>query len=100
MINTIPPDTSMQKTFDGGQFVLTTGTPVGALDAADDGDVDLFHQVLWSLDTYSIVDARVALGKALHTIQDFNYSNLVEMGNLDPHPTLGRVSGTLVCVPD
>jgi hypothetical protein len=87
------------ENFDGGQFVLT-GTPVGAPDTADEGDVDLLHQIFWSLDTYSIVDARIALGKALHTIQDFySHSNWVEMGNLQPHPGLGRVNGTLVYVP-
>lgn len=35
--------------------------------------------------------ARTQLGSALHTIQDFySHSNWVEMGNLLPHPDLGR----------
>lgn len=35
--------------------------------------------------------ARSALGKALHTIQDFySHSNWVELGNTSPNPALGR----------
>ena len=88
------------ENFDGGQFVLT-GTPADAPNTADDADVDLLHQIFWFLDTYSVVDARVALGKALHSIQDFySHSNWVEMGNVKPHPGLGRVNGNLVYVPE
>ena len=88
------------ENFDGGQFVIT-GRPIHAKETADDGDVDLLHQVFWSLDAYSIDDARVALGKALHTIQDFySHSNWVEMGNLKPHPGLGRVDGAMIYIPE
>jgi hypothetical protein len=84
------------ENFDGGQFVLT-GTPVDAAETADYGDVDLLHQIFWYLDTYSINDARVALGKALHAIQDFySHTNWVELGNREPHSGLGRVDGVLV----
>ena len=87
------------ENFDGGQFVLT-GTPGDAADTADDDDVNLLHQILWYLDTYSIDDARVALGKAMHTIQDFYaHTNWVEMGNREPHGELGRVDGVLGDIP-
>ena len=88
------------ENFDGGQFVLT-GTPVDASETADYGDVDLLHQIFWYLDTYSINDARVALGKALHAIQDFySHTNWVEMGNREPHSGLGRVNSVLVYAPE
>jgi len=56
------------ENFDGGQYVLT-GTPVGVKETANPEDVDLLHQILWGLETYSVVDAQVALGKALHCIR-------------------------------
>ena len=88
------------ENFDGGQYVLT-GTPVGVSETANPEDVDLLHQILWGLETYSIVDAQVALGKALHTIQDFySHSNYVELGYDDPHPGVGRVNFAIEYAPD
>ena len=79
---------------------MLTGAPIDALDTADDGDVDLLHQIFWALDTYSIDDVRVTLGKVLHSIQDFySHSNRVEIGNLELHPGFGRVGPVFDHVP-
>ena len=54
--------------------------------------VDQLEQILLHLNSGSGDSARHALGKALHTIQDFySHSNWVELGNRLPHPGLGRV---------
>jgi hypothetical protein len=44
-----------------------------------------------ALESSNADGARVALGEALHTIQDFySHSNWLEMGNANPHPVVGR----------
>jgi von Willebrand factor A domain-containing protein 7 len=79
------------ENFDGGQYVLT-GNPVAPQSVPlDASDINLFQQILDALDMGSAEDARTALGKALHTIQDFYaHSNWVELGHATPHPGIGR----------
>jgi len=44
-----------------------------------------------SLQNQDVEGARIQLGSALHTIQDFySHTNWVELGNTVPHPGLGR----------
>ncbi len=63
------------ENFEGGQARLTT----------------LKQQVLELLGKDQAVEARTALGGALHTVQDFySHTNWVEMGNNDISPDLGR----------
>jgi hypothetical protein len=63
------------ENFDGAQMRLT----------------ELKAQVILKLRSGRIDEARIALGSALHTVQDFySHSNWVELGNTKPHPDLGR----------
>jgi hypothetical protein len=53
--------------------------------------VSLFEDTIAKLATGDVQGARLALGSALHTVQDFYaHSNWIELGNLSPCPDLGR----------
>lgn len=53
--------------------------------------IDRLNGVIHALNSEDAEGARKELGSALHTIQDFySHSNWVELGNLAPHPGLGR----------
>jgi hypothetical protein len=80
------------ENFDDGQFVLTgSPVPVHQTFPLDEADFNLLQQIQDFLDDGQGEEARQALGKALHTIQDFySHSNWVELGNTLPHPGIGR----------
>ena len=49
-----------------------------------------------SMTADNVENARRGLGEALHTMQDFySHSNWVEMGNLQPNPTIGIPGATI-----
>jgi hypothetical protein len=53
--------------------------------------VGLFEDTIAKLVAGDVPAARLALGSALHTVQDFYaHSNWIELGNLGPSPDLGR----------
>ena len=58
--------------------------------------LDLRESVIMALQKNDADGARTALGRALHTIQDFySHTNWVELGNRLPHPGLGRPGNPL-----
>jgi len=79
------------ENFDGGQYVLTGQPVVPQPIPLDPTDINLLQQIQDFLGQGKGEEAREALGKALHTIQDFySHSNWVELGNSGPHPGIGR----------
>lgn len=62
--------------------------------------IDRLNGVIAALEQNNAESARVELGSALHTIQDFySHSNWVELGNGSPHPGLGRPGSSLSRLP-
>jgi len=62
--------------------------------------INLRNGVIMSLQKNDGEGARIQLGSALHTIQDFySHTNWVELGNTVPHPGLGRPSNALNRLP-
>jgi len=58
--------------------------------------IALFGDVVTALQSDNAQGARQKLGQALHTLQDFySHSSWVELGNLSPHPGLGRPGNSL-----
>lgn len=84
------------ENFAGGQYVITgypwwsSWQPLGA-NTLPSNEVNLLSQILSYLNSGDVTNARTALGRACHTIQDFySHSNWVELGNTSPHPGIGR----------
>jgi hypothetical protein len=62
--------------------------------------INLLNGIIMSLQKEDAEGARIQLGSALHTIQDFySHSNWVELGNTVPHPGLGRPGNALNRLP-
>jgi hypothetical protein len=62
--------------------------------------INLRNGIIMSLQKGDVEGARIQLGSALHTIQDFySHSNWVELGNTVPHPGLGRPGNALNRLP-
>jgi hypothetical protein len=59
------------ENFDGGQYILTGFPVVPQPIPLDPTDINLLQQIQDFLDAGKGDDARQALGKALHIIQDF-----------------------------
>ncbi|MCJ1245895.1 hypothetical protein MMC30_003099 [Trapelia coarctata] len=83
------------ENFEGGQYVLTGDLPsnmTAAFPKAQLGDeaVNLLDKINNHLKAGNASAARTALGRALHTLQDFYaHTSWIEAGNTEPHPGIG-----------
>ena len=62
---------------------------------------NLRKKIITTLQANNPYQARISLGEAFHTIQDFySHTNYVELGNTEPHATLGRPDQPLTSIQD
>ena len=83
------------ENFEGGQYVLTGAVTsnlslLAGLNETNDDQYDLIHKIQQHLAAGQATLRREALGKALHTMQEFYaHTNYIELGNKTPHLDVG-----------
>eukprot|EP00741_Cyanophora_paradoxa_P019262 tig00000215_g18597.t1 len=77
------------ENFEGGQAILVAGF-AGTIAGLQQAAYELAHEADPSKALDTLAAVRAALGRTLHTLQDFySHTNWVELGNADPHLGLG-----------